>query len=257
MNNNEPEIKAETTVSQEKTESNGVQQPIDTPSNSEVQKPNTPETIEDPNWKAFREARKKDRAEREAAERKAMEKEAEVAALKAAMEAAFNKSTPIQPVNQYSHDYPQEESEDDRIEKKVQAAIAQREQEYERQRAIREQQEYPQRLVQTYSDFNETISPENLDYLDYHFPEVSRPLKRLNDDFDKWADIYKAIKKFVPNHANSRKDAARADANFNKPKSISSPSITQTGEPLGNARLTAEKRAENWERMQKTLRSVG
>ena len=55
---------------------------------------------------------------------------------------------------------------------------------------------------------------------------------------------------------NSKKEAARADANFNKPKSMSSPTITQSGETQGSARISAEKRAENWKRMQKTLKGV-
>ena len=213
---------------------------------------------EDPNWRAFREARKKDRAEREAAERKAAEKEAEVAALKAAMEAAFAKSAPTPQAYQqyYGLDQQQEETEDERIEKKVQAAIATREAAYEKARLEREHREYPNRLVQTYHDFNQMISQENLDYLDYHYPEVSTPLQRLPDGFDKWSDIYQAIKKFVPNSANAKKDAAKAEANFNKPRSISSTGITQPGEAVGSARLTEDRRAANWERMQKILKGV-
>lgn len=213
-------------------------------------------TQEDPNWKAFREARKKDRADKEAAENRAAEKEAEAAALKAAMEAAFAKQNKYQYDRQNDYQNDREETEDERIEKKVQAAIAAREAASEKARLEREQQEYPNKLVQSYPDFNHTISQDNLDYLDFHYPEVSRPLQRLQDGFDKWSDIYKAIKKFVPNNTTSKKDAARADINFSKPKSMSSSSITQPGEPMGSARLTEEKRASNWERMQRILKGV-
>lgn len=216
-------------------------------------------TQEDPNWRAFREARKKDRAEREAAERKASEKEAEVAALKAAMEAAFSKSAPSpQAYQQYYgiDQQPAEETEDERIEKKVQAALSAREAAYEKARIEREQQEYPNRLNQTYPDFNQIISQDNLDYLDYHYPEVSKPLQRLPDGYDKWSDIYRAVKKFVPNNTSAKKDAARADSNSNKPRSISSTGITQPGEAIVSARITDEKRAANWERMQRILKGV-
>ena len=207
---------------------------------------------EDPNWKAFREGRKKDREERKAAEEKAAQKEEEVKALKAAMEAAFSKQTPQVPDrNTY-----EEETEDQRIEKKVQAAIAVREAQAERARLEREHQEYPQRLMQQYPDFHNVIAQENLDYLDYHYPEVSRPLTRLNDGFDKWSDIYKAIKKFVPNHDNMKKDAAKAAANLSKPKSMSMASMTQTGQVGSPNILTAEKKAANWERMQKERRGL-
>jgi hypothetical protein len=214
---------------------------------------------EDPNWRAFREARKKDRADREAAERRAAEKEAEVAALKAAMEAAFSKAPPApvqQPYYAEQGNFAHEETEDERIEKKVQAAIAAREAAAERARIEREHQEYPNKLTRAFPDFQNVIAQENLDYLDYHYPEVSRPLQRLPDGYDKWSDIYAAIKKFVPNNTNAKKEAAKAEANFNKPKSISSPTIMQPGEAQTSARLTEEKRAANWERMQKILKGV-
>ena len=241
---------------QEKPEATLAQQKSDTPPQQAVEGKTPEESKEDPNWRAFREARKKDRLDREAAERKASEKEAEVAALKAAMEAAFSKQSPVVSHNEYGYQQPQEESEDERIEKKVNAAIAIREAAAERARQQREQQEYPQRLQQSYPDFNAVISPENLDYLEYHYPEVARPLKRLGDGFDKWADIYMAIKKFVPNHSTARKESAKADANFNKPKSMSSVGTTQDGKPQGG-RLTEDQKAANWARMQKMLKGVG
>ena len=208
---------------------------------------------EDPNWKAFREARKKDRLEREAAEKKAYEKEQEIAALKAAMEAAFAKDN--RPVSQSRDEY-SEETEDERIEKKVAAALALREKQYEMQQQQREIEEYPKRLERTYPDFSQTISSENLDYLDYHYPEVTGPIKRLPDGEQKWADIYRAVKKFVPNNATAKKDSAQAVTNGLKPKSMSSTSITQPGEAMSSQRLTDEKRAANWERMQKTLKGL-
>ena len=246
---------------QEKPEATLAQQKSDTPPQQAVEGKTPEESKEDPNWRAFREARKKDRLDREAAERRAAEKEAEVAALKAAMEAAFAKGTPVSQKTGYEgytnyEGQQQEESEDERIEKKVQKAIAEREAMAERIRQQREQQEYPQRLQQSYPDFNAVISPENLDYLEYHYPEVARPLKRLGDGFDKWADIYMAIKKFVPNHSTARKESAKADANFNKPKSMSSVGTTQDGKPQGG-KLTEDQKAANWARMQKLLKGVG
>lgn len=231
------------------------QQQVDANLNQSQQGNGHDGSTEDPNWKAFREARKADRAQREAAEAKAREKEAEVAALKAAMEAAFAKQTPM--AQQIYNAEQEEETEDERIEKKVQAAIAQREAQYEQQRQQREMQEYPKKLQQTFPDFSQTVSQENLDYLDFHYPEVSRPLQRLGDGFDKWADIYRAVKKFVPNNTTAKKEAAKAEANYNKPKSISSAGITQPGEVMTSARLTEEKRAANWARMQSVLKGVG
>jgi len=225
-------------------------------STAETSHSSTEESKEDPNWRAFREARKKDRLEREAAERRAAEKEAEVAALKAAMEAAFSRHPTDVPSSQYS--YPEEETEDQRIQKKIDAALAAREAQYQQQLAEKERQEYPQRLNQTYSDFNAIISQENLDYLDYHYPEVSRPLQRLQDGYEKWSDIYLAIKKFVPNHSTAQRDAKRAEINQNKPKSMSSVGLSQNPADAPQINhLSKERRAANWERMQRTLKGVG
>lgn len=216
------------------------------------------EAPEDPNWKAFREGRKKDRQDKEAAEKRAHEKAAEASALKAALEAALDKRPlPTQP-NQpyYNESYTPEESEDERIEKKVMAAIAAKEAEFNRQRAQREEQEYPQRLVQSYSDFNQVVNQENLDYLEYHYPEVARAFQNLPNNYQKWEDVYKSVKRFVPNAATGKKDAARAEANLMRPKSISSIGATQTKDDAGSQNLSDDRKRANWERMQKTLRGV-
>ncbi len=241
-----PQDKVDTNPNQPKVESNVSQTPEE---NKEIV-PN-----EDPNWKAFREARKKDRQDREIAQRKALEKEAEVAALKAAMEAAFSKSPPQQ--QNYQNDYGNEETEDERIDKRVQAALELREKAIERERLEREHREYPDRLVKSFPDFNHMIAQENLDYLDYHYPEVSRPLQRLHDGYDKWSDIYHAVKKFVPNATTHKKDAARAEANFNKPRSISSTGLTQHSDSPSSHILTEDRKASNWERMQKSMKGLG
>lgn len=242
-----PEIKGEEVLPQEKVETNVVKEQVETKVSEKPQE----ESKEDPNWKAFREARKQDRIQKEAAEKRAAEKEAEALALKAAMEAILNKPT----TNSVANGYQEDETEDQRIEKKVQQAIAQREAQYEQQRQQREQQEYPLRLQEHFPDFQQTIASENLDYLDYHFPEVASPLKRLPDGYEKWRDIYKAIKKFIPNQ-NAKKDTARADANFNKPKSISSTGLTQGGEALPSYILSEERKAANWARMEKARKGL-
>lgn len=260
MTVNIAENKVETTLPQDKVESNTVQQKPETTTSQQSNpvKQEEPQQ-EDPNWKAFREARKKDRAEREAAEKRAQEKEAEAAALKAAMEAVFSKQQPQVPNNQYADQYPVEETEDERIEKKVQAAIAAREAQAEKSRVERERQEYPSRLNQVYPDFNQMISQENLDYLDFHFPEVSRPLQRLPDGFDKWSDIYHAIKKFLPHNKEAKKDAARADLNSMKPKSISSTALSQSGEgrAIPNMLDIEAKRAARYAEMKRIINGVG
>ena len=106
-----------------------------------------------------------------------------------------------------------------------------------------------------YPDFHQVTSQDNIDYLEYHYPEIASSLGRQPDSLEKFSDIYKTIKKLVPNISNAKKDAAKADANFAKPKSMSTMGSTQNMD--GNsARLTEERRAANWERMQKTLKGL-
>lgn len=246
-------------LQQAKPDANLTQQKIESPQQTSSENKQI-ESQEDPNWRAFREARKRDRAEREAAERRAQEKEQEVAALKAAMEAAFsNKGPSPQAYNQYygiNQDHP-EESEEDAIERKVNALLEKREAQYRKQQEEYERTEYPNRLKRDYPDFAQVCSQENLDYLDYHYPELSRPLQRLAEGYEKWHDIYHAVKKFIPNHSTAHKESVRAEVNSIKPRSISSTGPSPTGEaPRGTWQEIEARRAENWARMQRTMKGV-
>lgn len=264
-----PEAKPPEPKIQEKIDSNMKQQNVDTNlTQNKVESPQQikqetgqPESPEDPNWKAFREARKKDRAEREAAERRAAEKESEVAALKAAMDAAFSaKNVPTPQAYQQYYGMNQEqneETEEQRIERKVNEQLSKREEQYRRQQQEEEQREYPKRLMKDMPDFSQVCSQENLDYLDFHYPEVSRPLQRLGEGYDKWHDTYHAVKKLIPNHATAKREAARADINSNKPRSMSNTGPSPSGEPVREAfQDTEARRAANWARMQRTLKGV-
>lgn len=207
------------------------------------------------NWKAFREQRESDRKAREAADKIAAEKAIEVSALRAALEAAVNKPTNSVSFGSKLVDGDIEESEQQRIDKRVREIIKEREDKAEQERQLKEKQEYPQRLARTYSDFHKTIQSENLDYLDYHYPEVSKPLSYMPEGYDKWAAIYQAIKKFVPN-IDGKKEMAKAEKNLQKPQSISSTGTTQGQTGMPNARLSEQRKADNWERMQRTLNGL-
>jgi len=213
-----------------------------------------PEVVEDPNWRAVREQRKKDKAAREEAEKRAAEAQAQAEALKAAMEAAFAKSPP--PMFQQPQSEYHEETEDDRIEKKVQAAIAAREAAAEKARIEREKAELPARLRQAFPDYDKVINDENGAYLEYHHPELLRTILRQPENFETCADTYKLVKKLIPGLETAKKEEIKSQANLLKPKSISSPTVTQSGEATHPLRLSEEKKAANWARMQAQLRSL-
>lgn len=212
------------------------------------------ETEKDINWKKFKEARAQERKQAEEMAKKASEKEAEAAALKSALEAIVNR--PNQQQQNYSNqEYQEEETEDQRIEKKVNELLSKREQERLIKNQQEEQKQLPQRLKQTYSDFDQVCSASNLDYLEYHHPELAQSLGSQPDSIDKWNKIYNSVKRYVPN-LDMRKEQAKAEANFKKPQSLSTPGTTQGGNAMPSSRLDDSKKAENWARMQKALKGI-
>lgn len=211
------------------------------------------ESEKERNFREFREGRKLDRKQREDAERRANEKEAEAAALKAAMETLLNKpSVPIPTVQYVPHEYG-EETEEQRIKRQVDVLLAERDRRTEDERRLNEMKSFPQRLVNDFRDFNQVCTEENLDYLEYHFPEVAAPFKKLAEGYDKWADIYKAVKRFVP--SDGRKDEKKAEKNFTKPQSMAVPGLTPTGDSAPMM-MDDKRRADNWARMQKVMKGV-
>ncbi len=215
---------------------------------SEKKNPETgAETPEQINWKKFREAREQERKAKEQSDRDLAKKTEEATALKAAMDALLNRqqSQPSQSSNE-------DESDEDRLQKRIDEALAKRDRQYAEEKKQVEQREFPQRLASTFSDFDQVCSAENLDYLEYHYPEVAAPYKHLPDGFDKWASVYKAVKRFVPN-PSSKKDQNSAEKNFNKPQSMAVSGTTQTTDsaPMN---LDDKRRQDNWSRMQRVMK---
>ena len=205
-----------------------------------------PESVQDVNWRNFRATREKERKEREDSDKRARDKEAEAAAFKAALEAMVNKP-------QAQQNAPQtEETEEDRINKAVEKRMAAREREDEEKRQHREKQEMPAKLATVFNDFDKVCNADNIDYLEYHYPEVAEAYKHMPDSFDKWANVYKAIKRFVPN-TDSKKDQSKVDKNFNKPQAISKPGATPTGD-TAPVYLDDKRRQDNWRRMQRVMK---
>ncbi len=213
------------------------------------------EAVEDPNWRAVREQRKKDKAAREEAEKRAADAQAQADALKAAMEAAFAKM-PQQQYQQPQNEY-QEETEDERLEKKVQAILTTREAQAERNRIEREKTELPTKLRKAFPDYEKVINEETGAYLEYHHPEILRTILRAQENFESCSDTYHLVKKLIPGLQEAKKDQAKTQANLLKPKSASSPSITDSGQQIHPFILSEERKAANYARMQKELRSLG
>lgn len=220
------------------------------PEQSETKEP-AREEANDVNWRQFRQQRAKEREEKIEAEKRLADKEREALALKAAMESLLSRSGST---NSHQGDQEVEESEDQRIQKKVDRALEEREKKYQVERAKTEAAELPQKLSSTFSDFNKVCSQENLDYLEYHYPEIWSGFKHSQGNFDVWAGLYKTIKRLVPT-TDTRKELAKIEKNLSKPQSMSSPGVAQTGDNAPTE-LTEQRRKDNWDRMKKAMRSV-
>jgi hypothetical protein len=212
-----------------------------------VQTQEIQENPEEINWRRFRQEKEAQRKAKEEAERIAIEKAKEAEALKAAMAALMQK-----PIHQ---EYEREQTEEDVIEKRVQEALKRERERYDQERKAQEQKEYPQMLRKNFSDIDTICTPENLDYLEYHYPEVAEPYKHMPEGYDKWAGIYKALKRFIPNK-DAAKEAKKADANLAKPVAMSRPGMTQSGDQAPRI-LNDTTRQKNWERMQRIMKTPG
>jgi hypothetical protein len=246
------DVIAEVKLAENTLQQNVENQPVQQLSQQSQVSSAEPETEKEINWKKFKEARQKERDEALKMAERAREKEAETEALKAALAAVVNKPYNYQNNNQNDD---QEESEDQRIDRIVADRMAKRETEALKQRQEQELASYPQRLKQTHSDFDQVCSAGNLDYLEYHHPELAKSLGSQQQSFEKWNDIYNAIKRYVPN-MDTRKDQAKAQNNLAKPQSLSTPGVTSGGNAMPAARLDEQRKADNWARMQKAIKGI-
>lgn len=242
------EVKTENAQKQEQPT-----QPQSTPEAQKAQE-ETPEMI---NWRRFREERAKERKQKEEVDRQLKEEKARAEAFKAALESITSKPASQSPHANMQNDFSEEESEDSKIERKVNELLTKKQQESERERMRKEAEELPQTINKHMPDFSRVCSQENCDYFEYHYPEVAQAYAAMPEGFDKWSSLYKAIKRFVPN-IDGKKEMAKAEKNLAKPQSAS-----QNGFFMGHgtaqassARLSEEQKAANWQRMQREMNKI-
>lgn len=208
------------------------------------------ETVEQINWKKFRESREAERIAKLEAEKIAKQKAEEAAALKAALDALLNKPDKQQQTNSWDQS---DESEEERLKKVVESMLKMEREKERLEQQEREAAEFPTKLRQNFNDFDKVVTAESLDYLEFHHPEISEPLKNMPDGYDKWRLAYQTLKKMVPNQSHE-KDKARIEQNLSKPQSPSS-GLAKTGDSAP-AYLDDATKAANWARMQKIRKGI-
>lgn len=237
------------TTNQQDTQSeNKIEQPkVEQPVAPAVATPAVEETKEDRNWKKFREEREKERKQLADERKRREEAEKQAAAMKSMVEAITNKPT----TDVY---IPDQDEDEDRVKKLVSAELQKIEAKRQEEQRTRDQAELPHKLAQTYPNFSEVCSDENLDYIQYHYPEIYNTFKVAPDSFDKWGNVYKAVKRLVPN-PSSQRDEKKIEQNLKKPQSISLPGVASTSESIPY-KLDEKRRADNWARIQRTLKGI-
>lgn len=215
---------------------------------AETQQNDWEHNAEDINWKKFREEREKERKQREAAELEKQKKDQELSAMKEAMEALV---TPQAKQQDNSWDNWAPESDEERFKKIAQEEWNRLEQERIKNEQARAAQEAPTQIRRTYTDFDQVITPENIDYLEYHYPEVAKAFASMPDGYEKYETVYKAMKRFVPN--NQKEMSRRSDQNLNKPQSMNVKGVTQTTDSAP-VRFDDQRKKDNWARMQRVMR---
>lgn len=201
------------------------------------------------NWKKFKEQREVERKQFAEVQRLRDEEAARAEAYKAALDALVNKPQHAPTV---SGDIDMEE---ERIQRKIDEAITKRDAKLREEEKKRAATELPQRIARECPGFDQVCTTDNIDYLEFHHPEISNAIKYMPEGFDRWNTIYQNIKRHVPS-VDLKKDNKRLDQNLSKPQSISAPSTLQGTTPQGAHVLSEERRAANWERMQKQLKGL-
>ena len=211
--------------------------------------PTETETPEQINWKKFREQREIERKQKIEAEKRASEKEAEAAALKAALDAIVSKPNAS---NNHQINEESEETEEQRITRLVALSMEAERRKHDDKMREKEARDLPDRIQSNLKDFNQICTAENIDYLEYHYPEVAKAFQYMPDNYEKWENVYKAVKRFVPN-TDSRREVNKAEKNFQKPQAMSIPGKTQGGDSAPQY-LDDKRKMDNWSRMQRTMK---
>lgn len=208
------------------------------------------ESAKEINFKKFREQRDIERKRMAELEREKTAQQSQIEAMKAAMEALVNK--PERPsLEDEDVEALQAKKIAELVKSEVEKVRASDRMEAER----REQEMMLSRLSSMFPDFNEVCSQQNLDYLDFHEPDISKTLQSAKNDINKWSAIYKLAKRMIPNPM-SKKEELKIEKNLAKPKSLSIPGLTQTGDSVVRNELTEERKRDNWARMQKARKTV-
>ena len=219
-------------------------------------------TEEEKNWKAFRDGRDSDRKAKEAAEQKASERQEQIDSMALAMAQMQAGQSPTNPPisQQVTEELLGQLQTDDiptggeimqyfqkMLPEALEKHAAKSEEKRAKDRAEEDAKQMPAKIRAANRDFDEIVTKENLDYLDYHHPLIAKGLERQGHTLEKWNDVYAAVKKYVPQM--EKRDVARMDHNANKPQHVSQANAGVSAESGMTRRLSESEKAANYKRL--------
>lgn len=251
------------------------EQDINTPNQTQDAAPQaTPEqeTPEQVNWRNFRAAkearRKQDEEaakERDQLKAQAQRSAEEKLALQQALEAALSARGNTNAISQQQkddivqgldpNDIPTGGQVASYVQKAIQDGIAKALTEQKHLSYQEQEKKRIENLEKEIPDFNQVLSKDNVDYLEYHYPSVFQAMKEQPESYQKYKGAYDTVKKLVPNLNNSQNNA-RAEINLAKPKSLSSPGVTGAAEKKAAWSMSEQERKENYDNMVKRIKGI-
>ena len=184
-----------------------------------------------PNFKAIREAKERAEYERDLLLRQMYE-----------MQAQMNQKQPVQQQEEQDLDFDIDEDAlvEGKTVKKMQKQFKKLEQNLRQQQEMNSAAIIETKIRADFPDIDVVISPDNIQRLNQEYPEIARSLKSHNNMYDQAAAAYKIMKGLgIYKDKVFENDRAKAIANTNKPRPLSSVSPQQGDSPLSKANAFA------------------
>jgi hypothetical protein len=194
-----------------------------------------PKREDHPNFRAVRDAKEKAERERDAILSQMLEMQQRMQSMQQ------QPKQQEEPQEDYDIDIDADALVEGKHVKKVTAKLKAMEQQLKRYQAQSDEVAIESRIRSQYPDFEKVVSKENVDILNERFPEIAKTLRDTPDMFNKAAAAYSVIKNFGIHQDEPPKnsDRAKAIANSQKPRPLTSVSPTQGDSPLSKANAFA------------------
>jgi len=223
---------------------------------------NEAESEEEKNWRAFRDGRKRDRElakEKEQEARRANEQKAQLQDFIAQHLESNGQRGNMSPAQQEQAAIDLLDNEihtggeikqwlEQKFSKDMETRLEQRFANWQKER---EREELPKRISETMPDYDDVMSRESIDYLEYRAPALARMISGHLSDPEKMSlnevkAAYEAVKCIVPNRSSRHREDKKTDEIHSRPRSGAASQQARSDAPI---QMTAESRKRAYQEM--------